>query len=320
MASNRTALPSWLISMFLHVVLVLLLGWGLTLTPPEGADADDRTAEVGIVLKRQQGDTEFYQSEEDAGQADSSAAVAMASSNLDQVLSDPLPTDPSKALPSSLSVIGPGALEPGGVGTAQGTQSGPHGDRHTFGGKARTSVFGVEGEGYKFIYVFDRSASMGGSGRNALGAAKAQLIASLDSLKDTHQFQIIFYNEQPRIFSLAGQPNRLCFATEQNKRLAVKFVRGIVAAGGTQHEKALLAAIRMQPDVIFFLTDAGTPLYPRELDKIKRMATGRTTIHAIEFGFGPQADPNNFLVRLARDNGGQHGYVDITKRSAGQRQ
>jgi len=32
------------------------------------------------------------------------------------------------------------------------------------GGKAHTSLFGVVGEGYKFVYVFDRSGSMGGRG------------------------------------------------------------------------------------------------------------------------------------------------------------
>ena len=34
------------------------------------------------------------------------------------------------------------------------------------GGKARTSLFGIVGEGYKFVYVFDRSGSMGGIGAN----------------------------------------------------------------------------------------------------------------------------------------------------------
>ena len=32
-------------------------------------------------------------------------------------------------------------------------------------GKARVTLFGLTGEGYKFAYVLDRSASMGGSGR-----------------------------------------------------------------------------------------------------------------------------------------------------------
>ncbi len=80
------------------------------------------------------------------------------------------------------------------------------------GGRARTSLYGIEADGYKFIYVFDRSGSMGGSGRNTpLSSAKANLLASLESLGDTHQFQIIFYNEKPTMFALAGHPDRLVF-------------------------------------------------------------------------------------------------------------
>jgi len=33
----------------------------------------------------------------------------------------------------------------------------------------------------------------------------------------------------------------------------------------------------------------------------------------IEFGKNAAPTPNNFLSRLAHDNGGQYGYVDTTK-------
>lgn len=299
--------------MVLHVVLVLVLGLTLRLTPRQGA-ASQRTAEVGIVLKRQDGQREFYLSEAEALAGASKTTAAAVS--LEELFDEAPSSDPSDLLPSPFAVIGPGALESGGVGTARGAENGPRGSRHALqGGKARTGVFGVEGEGNKFVYVFDRSGSMGGSGRNALRAAKVELIASLESLGDTHQFQIIFYNQQPRIFNLTGQPNKLCFATEQNKRMAAKFVGSITAGGSTEHELALVAAIKLQPDVIFFLTDAdGADLYPEDLAKIRRMATG-IAIHAIEFGLGPQTGRENFLVKLARDNGGRHGYVDISRLS-----
>lgn len=183
------------------------------------------------------------------------------------------------------------------------------------GGKARTSLFGVTGEGYKFVYVFDRSGSMGGSGRTALRAVKAELLQSLKSLDTVHQFQIIFYNERPVIFNPTGTPGRLAFANEQNKQRAVRFVESIAAEGGTAHEEALKLAIRLQPDVIFFLTDADDPkLSPAQLEKIQSMAAG-IVINAIEFGTGPQPDRNSFLAQLARQNGGQYAYVDLSKRA-----
>jgi hypothetical protein len=70
----------------------------------------------------------------------------------------------------------------------------------------------------------------------------------------------------------------------------------------------------MRPDVIFFLTDAAEPqLTPRELTDIQRRNRSEATIHSIEFGSGPFRGGDNFLVRLARQNHGQHVYVDITK-------
>jgi hypothetical protein len=180
-------------------------------------------------------------------------------------------------------------------------------------GYTRTGVFGVTGEGRKFVYVFDRSGSMDGHGGTPLAAAKAELIASLKDLDDTHQFQIIFYNERPRVFSPTGSPGRLVFGTEQNKRLAEKFVGSITADGGTQHEEALAMALKMAPDVIFFLTDADEPrMKPEQLARMARLNQG-TQLYTIEFGYGVQVERDNFLVKLARQNGGQHVYFDVAR-------
>ena len=223
------------------------------------------------------------------------------------------PIDFAGALPSASPLLGAGSLEGGGVGDAKRTTKGSQGSKSLRGGSARTGVFGVESEGYKFVYVFDRSGSMGGHGGAPLAGAKAQLIASLQNLGQTHQFQIIFYNERPSIFNPSGTPGRLVFGTDSNKYLARQFVEGIIADGATEHEDALAMALRMVPDVIFFLTDADEPrLNVRQLAHIVRINKG-TVINAIEFGFGAQEESENFLVRLARENGGKHVYVDISQ-------
>ena len=306
--SERTTLPSWLISMLLHLGLMLILGLTLRLTPPRGAAAE-RTAEVGIVLKHQEGDQPYYESEEDAGGGTSAAVGTRAgSADASSLFDQQPPSDPSTLLPSSLNVIGPGALEGGGVPGAGDAADGPRGSGQGLGRKFRTKVFGIEGEGHKVVYVFDRSESM--EWRNALGAAKVQLLASLDSLDTVHQFQIVFFNDVPRIVPTRA-PGQLVFGTEQNKTDARRFVGSIVPDGGTNRERALLLAISLQPDVIFFLTDADDPMHPQQLEKIHHRAAG-ITIHAVEFGPGPQSQSENFLTRLARDNGGKHQYVDIS--------
>ena len=146
------------------------------------------------------------------------------------------------------------------------------------------------------------------------GPSRPNCSESLKNLDTVHQFQIIFYNERPVVFNPTGTPGRLAFATEQNKQRAVRFIDSITADGGTAHEDALKLAIRLQPDVIFFLTDADDPkLTPAQLEKIRHLAAG-IIINAIEFGPGPKPAGDSFLAELARQNGGGYAYVDISKR------
>jgi hypothetical protein len=154
---------------------------------------------------------------------------------------------------------------------------------------------------------------MDGYGGKPLKAAKLELTRSLDDLERVHQFQIIFYNEKPKIFYLRGGTPQLAWGDEESKQAARQFVRGVDASGSTQHLDALELALGMRPDVVFFLTDAGEPqLTPAELARIRRRNYG-AMIHTIEFGSGPQSNRDNFLMRLARDNDGQHAYVDVTR-------
>jgi len=318
MPQRRAVLPSWLLSLVFHLGVMVLLGVTLRPSPRPGAAAE-RTAEVGIVLKHTEGDTEFFTNGGEAGDTDAAAAFNAAETSLEEVLSDRPAPDLSEALPASLQVIGPGALEGSGGSVVGEPGVRPGGSGRGTGelGKGVIQVFGIPGEGTKFVYVFDRSYSMGGPAPRPLDAAKAELIASLKSLDKIHQFQIIFYNDHPERFQERQQPNKLFFATDQNKREAERFIRGITALGGTQHEDALLLAIRLQPDVIFFLTDADKPiLWPGQLAKIKRRAAG-ITINAIEFGFGPPGEADNFLKQLARENGGRHAYVNVARLRGG---
>jgi hypothetical protein len=180
------------------------------------------------------------------------------------------------------------------------------------GGKARISLFGLVGEGYKFVYCFDRSGSMGGDGRNALRALKAELLRSFKDLDTVHQFQIVYYNENAKLFNPSGQPGHLAWGTDQNKELATRFIESIKAEGGTDHEEGLRLAIRLKPDVIFLLTDGDDPkLTPAQLEKIRTLAAG-IIINAIEFGPGTKRAETSFLEELAHQNGGRYVYVDLS--------
>ena len=309
--TGRTpVLPSWALSAALHVLILVLAAWMFRLAPRQGA-SPERTAEVGIALEHLDGTFEYYDTA--AAGTRSEAANANAATSLENLLNDQPRVDTAAALPAKMDLIGPSAVRAGGPADP-GPKSGEYaGSNSAIGGKATVKVFGVEGTGYKFVYLFDRSRSMGGSGRNALMVAKNELMASIESLQETHQFQIIFYNDQQVEFNPSGQQGRLAFATERNKQRARQFIGGVVDAGATEHEAALKLAIKYKPDVIFFLTDAAVPrLDADQLRTINRWAVG-ISINAIEFGRGPKQGGDNFLNRLARQNGGQYTYLDIVK-------
>jgi len=310
---SRPAIPAWALSLLLHVCVLSLLILTIRSTPRQGTETE-QVAEVGIALKYRDGEQQYYETEDDTDVASPNAVASVATSmSREELLEDQPPVDPTDVLPKSVGIIGPSALETGSVGNAGDATGGPRPRKGPRGGGVQTQLFGIQGEGYKFVYVFDRSGSMGGSSRSALNAAKAELLASIEPLDSNHQFQIIFYNERPVIFNPSGQNGRLAFGNERNKNLARRFIRSITADGATRHVEALMLAIKMRPDVIFFLTDADEPqLSLRELDKIQNAAAG-IVINSIEFGFGPQSRSNNFLQKLANKNNGQHVYVDISK-------
>ena len=301
-------LPAWMLSFVFHASLLVVLAYTLRFAPRGVAVEPDRSVGIALV-KQQEGRREYYdQSDESNGQSSSSQT----SQSRDSVLpaEDETPVDLASVLPSTASPLAggsssslPGAGEMIGGGRVN----------RAVGGVAQTKVFGVAGEGTRFVYVFDRSGSMNGFGGRPLASAQAELLASLDDLDRVHQFQIIFYNEQPQIFNPDRSTPRLVWADDASKEKARRFVRGIRADGGTRHVSALKLALGMRPDVIFFLTDADEPrLSVEELTSIRRLNRG-SSINTIEFGFGPQSSRSNFLTRLAQENGGRHAYVDVSR-------
>jgi von Willebrand factor type A domain len=299
-------LPAWALSLLFHATALVLLAMAVQDTPRGAAEEAGRQA--GIVLKQSTADGELYQGEEALGEKQTgeqpSAAALVAA-----LPADTAETDAASDLPQ-LPAIGPGASDRGGQPNAgQFTTGGGHAGSPT-GGGARVRVFGVEGEGNKFVYVFDRSSSMEGL---PLAAAKRQLVQSLDSLDSVHQFQIIFFNHTQQPFEVPSSGQRIAFATDRNKQLAANFVGGITADGGTDRFTALKMAVQLQPDVIFFLTDADDPMSASELAEIARLnRRANATICTIQFGRGPR-QRENFLVDLANQTGGQYVYVDTTK-------
>lgn len=310
--AGMRSVPAWAVSFLLHstILTVIALFW---VAQPSGTGGQaDRPIGVAVVYEASEGEEYLV--------GDSSSGGATADSDSEN-LSESLPTV-SDALGPNAEVLNDllpqGTNAGGGAGDAIGDLGLGEGDTQLGGSretpKARTSVFGIEGEGTRFVYVFDRSESMDGYGGAPFRAAKSQLLQSLESLGLAHQFQIIFYNDTPLPFGgMGNQGPRLLTGDEQDKRSAQRFVRNVIAAGGTQHIEALRMAMNMSPDVIFFLTDAEAAPFQRDLDRlIVRASRVGATIHTIQFGKGGNQLGGGWIKFLADESGGKYRYIDLT--------
>lgn len=174
-----------------------------------------------------------------------------------------------------------------------------------------TGIFGLAARGSRFVYVFDRSASMGEPGGLPLARAKDELLRSLEQLGGVQQFYVIFYNERMHLFT-PGAVGRLVYATDENRRAARRFVESVRAAGGTRHAEPLAAALRLAPDALFMLTDGDGPddLTAQEYAKLAG-SLGRTRCMIVQFGdAGGITSPR--LARLAEQSGGEYKVVDVS--------
>ncbi len=180
--------------------------------------------------------------------------------------------------------------------------------------QAKTSVFGIEGVGARFVYVFDRSSSMNGYSGLPMANAKNELIKSLQSLGKVHQFQLIFYNETPMAYGQLSGAAGMLAGTDENKKMAIGYVRRMIPDGGTVHLSAIRMGLAMAPDVIYFLTDADEPgVSGREMeDLVDRAARVGTVIHTIQFGTQSNPSGNSWMAELAKSTGGKYRYLDVT--------
>jgi hypothetical protein len=181
--------------------------------------------------------------------------------------------------------------------------------RRANGGGARTcsgaaTFFDVPAQGQSIVYVIDRSGSMGLNG--LLSVAKQELLASLRSLPVRTRFQVIVYNRLAELLRIDGRYD-LVPATEANKDRVAALLEPMDAEGGTDHLAALRRALALQPDVIFFLTDAADLTNP-QIRSVRLLNQGRSIIHVIELN-AAEAPGEAALQVLARENNGQYKSV-----------
>ncbi|MBW3543626.1 MAG: VWA domain-containing protein [Planctomycetes bacterium] len=318
--ASTAALPGWLASCVLHgAMLALLLTAGIpSCTAPadvSGEEAGD-FRQVGIHLKQPTSQPDRPQdepSEDDAAQAQRQAVETP-----DAVAADEAPPVPLSLPDVSVPRLGPGAAAPVPVASVDVRElARPSGVRRPGGasgvGPGEVEFFGARDRATQVVYVLDCSGSMSGT---PLQEAKARLLASLERLEQTQRFQVVFYSDSALPLRLTREAKpELYWASDINRTLAKQQILGIRAfEAGTWHMKGLSLALEMKPEVVFLLTDGQTGIGARELNEIRTRNQGRTHIHTIEFGDGPQlTSAGSFLKTLAAQNGGTYRYQDVTR-------
>ena len=245
---------------------------------------------------------------------------------LSDLLADNPPVDNSGESTGSFdlpSLIGPGTplsgLPAAGGATmamdAGGNTAGSQAAGVILPGPGETAFMNVTSKGKSFVYLIDVSGSMGEENRLAL--AKSQLKASLRLLQPTQEFQVIFYSDFPMRMSLRGRgksQRSMYPATAANLLWANREIEAVQPQQGTQHMPALLDAVTLNSDVIYFLTDGREPaVKDYDLARLRRLS-GKTTIHVIEFGSGALVDRSeSWLQKLARQSNGEYREYNTSR-------
>jgi hypothetical protein len=132
-------------------------------------------------------------------------------------------------------------------------------------------------------------------------------------LPPTTRFQVLVYNRKVEPL-LWKQPAYLTAGVEQRQQVA-QALKELRADGSTEHGPALASAIRLQPDVIFLVTDADD-LTEEQVREATRLNAGKSVIHTIELNLNNRQQEHRPLQQLARRNGGRYQAVDLNAQTA----
>ena len=183
-------------------------------------------------------------------------------------------SDLSRTVGAPTNRIGTGM----GRGQGQGVGNGRGNGREGGDGK---SFFGLASEGKSFVFVLDCSLSMNhphdSDAKTRFRKMKMELANSLARLRPDQEFFIVFFNHE----AIPMPAERLVSAAPENQQHFLAWVDQVPAHGDTDPTAALALALRLRPDVIYFLTD-GCFSGPAN-DIVKGVQQSKTTIHTFVF-------------------------------------
>ena len=286
------AVLGWVVSLFVHLLIIILIANIDWLGKGEGGG---REREVGIVDGGGGGSIMYGQDEgiEVAG-AEVKLETFVNETEVTEEFEDVGVTPMEVSLSVSSGDNAAGLVSAGGGSIGWG-EAGVSGGGSGSGG---ASFFGLEVKGGKFVYVVDKSGSMKG---RPLDSAKTELLRSISSLGEKQEFYVIFYDTGFQAMPGAG----LVKGSDKNKRDCFSWVKGVGSTGGTNPTEAMKRALELRPDAIWLLSDGEFNSGIAETIQ-QANSDGRVVISTIAF---LSRDGEAVLRTIADQNGGKYRFV-----------
>lgn len=187
-------------------------------------------------------------------------------------------------------VIGDGGLG-GGTGSGEGSLRGD-------------GFFGLDLTGDRIAFVVDASRSMNapypGDAKNRLGRVKIEIYNTVQKMGAGQRFFVVFFNTDP----IPMPAQDMIPAEPATVRPYMEWIFRTKAQGQTNPEAALLMALKLRPDKVYFLTDGD--FSHRAVKAVREANRGRVPIHTVGFG-GKEGEAN--LKEIAKDSQATYQYI-----------
>ncbi|MCA9213704.1 MAG: hypothetical protein KDB27_11590 [Planctomycetales bacterium] len=212
-------LPSWLMSMLTHVVLLLLLAF---LTFPAVGNS---LPQILTVLPAPEPEEVVFLATD--SKIDDEQVLDLLEDSFDETFDfEPKETEAEQEIDITQFVVSLPRTEP--------------------------KFYGTEGEGDRYAFVIDRSSSMTGA---KFEDARNELLKSLKQLDSNQYFYVVFFDRGMLEMFGRKKVRDMLPATAKNIKQAEYWIRDVKVGQGTMPYQSIRRVLELSPDTIFLLSD-----------------------------------------------------------------
>ncbi|MCA9016413.1 MAG: VWA domain-containing protein [Planctomycetaceae bacterium] len=176
-------------------------------------------------------------------------------------------------------------------------------------GAGNGDFFGLNPQSKRIVYVVDSSKSMNfpheSVGKTRLGRVKLELAKAIVSMDENQEFFVIFFSD----YAIPMPARKLQPATPEAKEKFLSWVAKVPGIGTTEPLEALLLALRLQPDTIYFLTDGQfSPSIVKAFNNVAAKTRARQNVIVNGICLGNR-EGERLIRELAEQNSGSYTFI-----------